>query len=258
MNKILIAGPCVGEASVQWVVDQAGAIAGQVAVANAGAATWYEWIFKCSFDKANRTSGRAYRGLGLDATLDALQQVKSIFGCRATTDIHEAWQASEVCPVVDVIQIPAMLMRQTDLIWAASRMASVNIKISTTANADVIEAAVDKANGVGDVMLTYRGTSYGDRLVFEPERMLDVPVHHRYGTAGLPCLLDITHIARDEERDPAAAWADMTWLAATCGAALGVGGFFLECHPNPPAAESDSNTQIRIDSLADLLGGLPW
>lgn len=253
MAKILVCGPCVGEFSEQWIVDQAGAIRDQLSdLKNLDA----EWVFKCSFDKANRTSGLSYRGLGLDATLRALAQVRDLFGCRVTTDIHEVWQAHEMQDVVDVIQIPAMLMRQTDLIRAAARNAmTVNIKISPTA--DELDHVLDKAAGAGWVWLTYRGTAYGERLVFEPGRLLEMALDRESGGRAL-AILDITHTARDAYRDPEQPWADLTWAAARCGAALGVDGLFLECHPDPAAAMSDSHTQVEIGRMGELLGDLPW
>lgn len=249
MSKILIAGPCVGEHSEQWIVDQAGAIAEQLQQLDAE----YDWVFKCSFDKANRTRGDAYRGLGLDVTLRALQRVKELFGCMVTTDIHEVHQAHELHGVVDVIQIPAMLSRQTDLIRAASHNARVvNIKCMTSASAEAMEEAAHKVdNATSQPWLTYRGTGYGSRVTFDLAHLLALLESDR------PTLVDVTHIAKDFG-SPHFAISELTSAAAFCAAALDIDGLFIECHPDPDAALSDSRTQVPTELLAHLLEGLPW
>lgn len=247
--KILIVGPCVGENSEQWIVDQAGAICEQLEKVPGQ----FSWAFKCSFDKANRTRGDSYRGLGLDVTLRAFERVRALYGCRVTTDIHEAWQARELQGIVDIIQIPAMLCRQTDLLLAAGDNAAVvNIKCGASESVDAMLAAAEKASA--ETILTYRGTAFGDRLVFLPERLEELSSAH----AG-PVLLDVTHIARDERDIPDwRPWNPMSMVAALCGAALDVDGLFLECHPNPSKALSDGRMQIKTEHLADFLGALQW
>jgi 2-dehydro-3-deoxyphosphooctonate aldolase (KDO 8-P synthase) len=241
---ILIAGPCVGEQSEQWIVDNAGAIVEQIADH-----LDVSLIFKCSFDKANRTSGGSYRGLGLEMTLRALDRVKSEFGIMVTTDIHEPYQAREVASVVDIIQIPAMLCRQTDLILAAAtRENVVNIKCGTGASAEEMEEAAAKVDS--HAFLTYRGTAIANRVFFLPEQLLaQQEINHRRTV-----LLDVTHIARDATREPDDNWNPMSLIAAQCGLAMSVDGLFMECHPEPNRALSDRNTQIRTRSLATFLG----
>lgn len=245
MNKILIAGPCVGEHSEQWIVDQAGAISAQLEEVDRE----YDWVFKCSFDKANRTHGNSYRGLGLDVTLRALERVKKLFGCMVTTDIHEVYQAHELRGVVDVIQIPAMLSRQTDLIRAAANNAHVvNIKCMTSGSPQAMELAAHKITG--QPWLTYRGTAYGSTLTFDLGHLLDILEADR------TTIVDVTHIAQN--RFDMVAPNEMTNSAALCAAALGVDGLFMECHSSPEEALSDSGTQLPIQLLAGLLEGLPW
>lgn len=254
--KILIAGPCVGEHSKAWIVDQAALIDNQLLSLDNTCA--YDWVFKCSFDKANRTGGGSYRGLGLETTLDALQSVKEIFGCRVTTDIHEVWQANEVASVVDIIQIPAMLSRQTDLIRAASRnTAIVNIKCMTSASVEEMGAATEKVSALnGMPWLTYRGTAFGDELVFDPSRLWRLGVHAL-------AIADVTHSARNRSLkrsdvgEPFGARGS-TLVNARVAAALDVAGLFIECHPEPSKALSDAETQIKTSHLAELLEGLQW
>lgn len=245
MKKILIAGPCVHEESVQWLVDQAGAIFDAACAAGYG---HQNFIFKCSFDKANRTELVSYRGLGLDKTLEAFALIQKVYDIRVTTDIHEVWQAHEVAPVVDVIQIPAMLSRQTDLITAAARKGVVNIKVGTNMTADQAEAALHKANvhngGNGATWLTYRGTAFGSELVFDPNRLWDL-----MGRTTL-VLADVTHSAVNAKHG--------RLVNARVAAALGIDGLFIECHPNPEKALSDSATQLAIRNLGPLLEGLTW
>lgn len=250
MSKILIAGPCVSENSEQWIVDQAGAIVDQLAQLPGQ----FSWAFKCSFDKANRTKADSYRGLGLDVTLRAFERIRGLFGCRVTTDIHEVWQADKLNGIVDIIQIPAMLCRQTDLIVAAAEHAEVvNIKCGPAESTAAMIAATNKTIAAA-TMLTYRGTAIGASLVFLPEKLEDLSSEHRG-----PVLLDVTHIARDEREIPDwRPWNPMSMVAALCGAALDVDGLFLECHPNPAKALSDGRTQIKTEHLADFLGALQW
>lgn len=249
MKKILIAGPCVGEHSAQWIVDQAGAIAEQVKPFE----DRYEWIFKTSFDKANRTERDSYRGLGIDQTLEAFVEIKKRFGCRVTTDIHETGQEWDLDDVVDVIQIPAMLSRQTDLIEAACvpdlHNVEVNIKVGTNMRVEAAAAAVDKAAAHGkSAWLTYRGTAFGDELVFDPNKLWRLAGHCR------TLIADVTHSAATAAHVGAARLVN-----ARVAAALGVvDGLFLECHSDPATALSDSGTQFRIGALGRFLEGLEW
>lgn len=240
MTKILIAGPCVGENSEQWIVDQAGAINDALAFT-----TGYDWVFKCSFDKANRTDGESYRGLGLDITLRALVRVKELFGCRVTTDAHEVWQANELSPVVDIIQIPAMLSRQTDLIHAAARKGAVNIKVGTNMTVEQAHAAADKAADINDgqVWLTYRGTAFGDEVVFDPWKLAEIGEE-------VDVIADVTHSTSTRPGSQ--------FLNARVAAAAGADGLFIECHENPSEAKSDRSTQLGISELGALLESLQW
>ncbi len=241
MTKILIAGPCVSEQSTQWVVDQAGAIAEVLGPYR----HLYDWVFKTSFDKANRTEANSFRGLGMDKTLEAFVRIKKLYGCRVTTDIHEVHQAHEVAPVVDIIQIPAMLSRQTDLITAAARKGAVNIKVGQSMNVVQALSARDKASKIndGETWLTYRGTAFGNELLFDPYRLAEL-------TSAGTTIADVTHssIGRFGSQQ----------VNARVAASLDVDGLFLECHPRPAVAQSDSATQIAIRFLPELLEDLTW
>lgn len=234
-NKILIAGPCAHEHSVDWLVEQAHAVREQ---------TPSDWvlIFKTSFDKANRTELRSFRGLGLEHTLKAFSEIKHRFGCLVTTDIHEAWQAKELAPIVDVIQIPALLSRQTDLLLAAANNAAVvNIKTATGMSPEKAGEAVNKVKSHGtQSWLTYRGTGYGFELVFNPRVLWKLGSH-------APVIADITHPAT--QRTDTLVYGKVAW-------ALDVDGLFIECHPDPDNALSDAATQVRISNLRKLIEGV--
>jgi 2-dehydro-3-deoxyphosphooctonate aldolase (KDO 8-P synthase) len=237
MSKILIAGPCVHEQSVQWLVDQAGAIHDALFPQRD-----ITWIFKCSFDKANRTSIGSFRGLGLDKTLEAFREIKKLFGCLVTTDVHECWQITELGSTVDVIQIPAMLSRQTDLIQDAAKATQVNIKVGTNMTYEQAMNALVKSRHLKP-WLTYRGTAYGRELVFDPLRLWELMPH-------TITIADVTHST--------AGHPGAQLIYARVAAALDVDGLFIECHPNPKKALSDGEMQLPIARLNELLEGLTW
>lgn len=241
--KTIIAGPCVHEHSVQWLVDQAHAIKEQIPP------NW-RWVFKCSFDKANRTRHDSFRGIGLDKTLEAFERIrKQIPGIKITTDIHEPWQAAYVAPIVDVIQIPAALSRQTDLIKSAACVAPiVNLKCGVSTSPDKMGQAAKKVRLVGSTpWLTYRGTAFGDELVMDPMRVWNLT---GYG----PVIVDITHLRQkpggvdtDGERD-----GHLVYGRVAMSFDL-VDGLFAECHPEPSKALSDASVQIPIRRLRQTL-----
>jgi 2-dehydro-3-deoxyphosphooctonate aldolase (KDO 8-P synthase) len=244
--KTIICGPCVGEYSRDWIVEQADAIAEQMP-------KHVQWVFKCSFDKSNRTRYESYRGLGLEQTLAAFEIIKKRSGntCSVTTDIHESWQAAEVAPVVDIIQIPAMLCRQLDLVRAASKLAPcVNIKCGTNVSAEKMGAVVRNARAFGarNVWLTYRGSSYGDRLVFDPMQLWRLAQY-------APVIADITHSAQDGSGVETLGDRTATYVYGLTAMAQDVDGLFIEAHENPEKAKSDAATQVKISQLGDLLRG---
>lgn len=245
----LIAGPCVVESDdvMLRVAD---------ALATAGARHGLAVCFKASWDKANRARGDAPRGPGMEEGLRALERVRTATGLALLTDIHEAGHAAPVAEVVDVLQIPAFLCRQTDLLVAAGRTGKpVNIKKGQWMAAEAMAGAVAKvrSGGSGEVALTERGTffGYGDLVVDcrNFARMRDA--------CGVPVLHDATHsVQQPGQASGGASGGLREFIPALLGAAAAAGadGFFLETHPDPAQALSDAATQWPLDRLDALLG----
>lgn len=211
-------------------------------------------IFKMSFDKANRTSGRSPRGAGMDATLRAFQAVKQQFGLKTITDIHEPYQAPHVAHVVDILQIPALLCRQTDLIEAAARTGrSVNIKKGQFLSPGDIVFAVNKAReaGANDVLVTERGTTfgYGDLVV----DMRSMPI---MGSSGADSVIyDATHSLQSPGSLHGSTGGERAFMVPLAQAAIAAGadGIFLETHQDPDNAPSDGSVMLPVDRLYDFL-----
>jgi 2-dehydro-3-deoxyphosphooctonate aldolase (KDO 8-P synthase) len=211
------------------------------------------YVFKASFDKANRTSLSSFRGPGLDGGLRTLARVKTEVGVPVLTDIHSAEQAVPAAAVVDVLQIPAFLCRQTDLLVAAAQTgAVVNIKKGQFLSPAEMRYPLEKVRGAGgtQVLLTERGTSFGynnlvvDMRTFPQLRALDAPV-----------VYDVTHSlqlpgAGDGRTSGQAAYIE---TMATAGVAAGVDGVFMEVHEDPARARSDAENALRLDLLPALL-----
>jgi 2-dehydro-3-deoxyphosphooctonate aldolase (KDO 8-P synthase) len=245
----LIAGPCVVEDR-----DTMLRIAGTMAELTARLGLAY--IFKASFLKANRTSGRSPAGPGLEEGLASLRLVKETFGLPVCTDIHESSQASPVSEVADILQIPAFLCRQTALIQAAAATGRVlNIKKGQFMDPRLMAAAVDKARAAGGsrIMLTERGSffGYGDLVVdFRSVRVMA-------GT-GCPVIFDVTHSlqAPGGAGDSSGGHREFAGLLARVAVAAGVDGLFLEVHPDPERALSDRLTTLSLDRVGELLPSL--
>jgi len=242
----LIAGPCVIESE-----SHAAEIAGQLA--DITARVGVPFIFKASFDKANRTSGRSYRGPGLKEGLRVLAAVKARYDIPLLTDIHEADQADAAADVVDVLQIPAFLSRQTDLIVAAARTGRVvNIKKGQFLSPDDVRHAVAKVVEAGNsrVIVTERGTSFGyNNLIVD---MRAFPIMR---SQGFPVVFDVTHSLQlpGGGDGVTAGLAQYIEPLASAGAAAGVDGVFLEVHEEPARARSDAQNALRLDRLEPLL-----
>jgi len=244
-TPFFFAGPCVIE-SPEFALDVAVTIreiAGRLGV---------RVIFKASFDKANRSSVRSFRGPGLEAGLEALAAVKQETGLAVLTDVHEPGQVSRVAEVADVLQVPAFLCRQTDLLVACGESgASVNIKKGQFMAPEDMKNAVDKVRSTGNdrVTLTERGVSFGyHNLVVD---MRSLPIMRRFA----PVVFDATHSLQlpgglGHATGGAREFHPYLTRAAT---AVGVDGIFVEVHPDPPSALSDAATQIdpsEFESLA--------
>jgi 2-dehydro-3-deoxyphosphooctonate aldolase (KDO 8-P synthase) len=210
-------------------------------------------VFKASFDKANRSSRHSFRGVGLDEGLRILEQVKATSGLPVTTDVHEPGQAKLVAEVAELLQIPAFLSRQTDLVKACAETGlPLNIKKGQFMAPDDVAHAVDKARsfGAGGVMVTERGASFGYHDLIVDMRglvvMRDVA----------PVCLDATHAVQHPGAGEAASSGDRRFVAplARAAVALGIDALFIETHPNPEDAPCDGACQIRLPELDALLG----
>ncbi|MGQ9524930.1 MAG: 3-deoxy-8-phosphooctulonate synthase [Armatimonadota bacterium] len=242
----VIAGPCVLEG---WEVVSSTAASLRQISERLGVGI----VFKASFDKANRTSLHSYRGPGIDEGLQMLSQVRAQFGLPVLTDIHEAWQAERAAEVVDIIQIPAFLCRQTDMLIAAGRTGRpVNIKKGQFLSPWDIRHAVEKVASTGNerILLTERGTSFGYQNLVVDFRSLPV-----MREAGCPVIFDATH-SLQLPGGAGTATGGMREFAphlirAAC--AVGVDGLFMEVHPNPDLALSDATTVLPIGQVEALL-----
>jgi 2-dehydro-3-deoxyphosphooctonate aldolase (KDO 8-P synthase) len=246
---VLIAGPCVIE-------SQSHALEVGRAVASMARRARVPYIFKASFDKANRTSLSSFRGPGLDLGLAALDQIRRELRVPILTDIHEPAQAGPVAEVADVLQIPAFLSRQTDLIVAAARTGrAVNIKKGQfLAPLDVRHAVAKvRASGNQRVFVTERGVSFGyNNLV------VDMRAFPLMRGLGVPVVFDVTHSLQlpGGGDGVTAGQAEFIEPMASAGVAAGLDGVFLEVHDNPPAAQSDAQNALRLDLLPALLDRL--
>jgi 2-dehydro-3-deoxyphosphooctonate aldolase (KDO 8-P synthase) len=210
-------------------------------------------VFKASFDKANRTRVDAYRGPGLDAGLDMLAAVKRATGLPLLTDVHEPGQAERVAGIVDCLQIPAFLCRQTDLLAACGATGlPVNLKKGQFVAAPDLHHAVDKLRhfGASDVLVTERGTSFGyNDLIVDMRSLIEI---RRYA----PVCFDATHAVQFPGRSDGASGGDRRFVAplARAAVAVGIDALFIEIHPDPDRAPVDGPSQIVPDALDTLLG----
>ena len=242
----LIAGPCVIESEAHALM-MAGAIAEIARRVNV------PYIFKASFDKANRTSGRSFRGPGVVEGLRVLAAIKAKFGLPILTDIHEPAQAAAAADVVDVLQIPAFLCRQTDLLVAAAKTGrAVNIKKGQFLAPDDMRHAVAKVVDAGNpnVFVTERGTTFGYHNL-----VVDMRAFPMMRETGVPVVFDVTHSLQlpGGGDGVTAGQAEYIETLASAGVAAGVDGVFVEVHDNPPAAKSDAQNALRLDLLEPLL-----
>lgn len=213
------------------------------------------YVFKASFDKANRSSIHSYRGVGLDKGMEILAAVKQAFGVPVLTDVHEPWQCEAVAEVCDVLQLPAFLARQTDLVVAMAKTGRViNIKKPQFLSPSQMKNIVDKFQeaGNGQVILCERGSNFGyDNLVVD---MLGFGVMKK-SCGDLPLIFDVTHALQQREAGAAASGGRRAQVLdlALAGMATGLAGLFLESHPNPDQAKCDGPSALPLDKLEDFL-----
>ena len=246
MNPIFIAGPCVIESAELLDI-----VAQELVHINKELGT--EIIFKASFDKANRTSLSSFRGPGMERGLQMLGDVKSKYGLKILTDIHESYQAEAVGEVCDVLQIPAFLCRQTDLLVAAAKTGKVvNIKKAQFLSGKDMRYPVEKAreSGAGEVWLTERGNSFGyNNLVVDfrniPDMLEIVP----------RVIMDCTHSVQRPGGADGKTGGDRRFVPAMAKAAkaFGATGFFFEVHPTPDQGLSDAANMLELSKLKKLV-----
>lgn len=246
MKSTYIAGPCVIESA-----ELLDTVAAKLVDINKSLGT--DIIFKASFDKANRTSISSFRGPGIDKGLQMLSDVKEKYGLRLLTDIHEAWQAQPVGEVVDVIQIPAFLCRQTDLLVSAARTGkTVNIKKAQFLSGRDMRYPVEKARDAGaqEVWLTERGNMLGyNNLVVDfrniPDMLEIVPT----------VVMDCTHSVQRPGGADGKTGGDRRFVPqmALAAKAFGATGFFFEVHPDPDKGLSDAANMLELKNLEALI-----
>ena len=216
------------------------------------------YVFKASFDKANRSSIHSYRGPGLEEGMRIFQDVKAAFGVPVITDVHEPWQAQQVAEVVDVLQLPAFLARQTDLVVALAKTGKViNIKKPQFLSPGQMANIVEKFNEAGNdqLILCDRGTCLGyDNLVVD---MLGFGVMKKTCN-DLPIIFDVTHALQQRDPGGAASGGRRQQVAdlARAGLAVGIAGLFLEAHPDPDNARCDGPSALPLDQLEPFLAQL--
>ena len=242
----LIAGPCVIESS-DHAMELATAV--QIAAKKYG----MPFIFKASFDKANRTSMSSFRGPGLTRGLEILSSIKEKLGCPLLTDIHEPKHAEPAAEIVDVLQIPAFLSRQTDLIVAAANTGRpINIKKGQFLSPLDVGHAINKVISVNNhqVLVTERGTSFGyNNLV------VDMRAFPQLKSFGYPVIYDVTHSLQLPGGTTGVTGGQPEFITplASAGVAAGVNGVFLEVHEHPAHAKSDGQNALPLDQLEALL-----
>ncbi|MDP8986713.1 MAG: 3-deoxy-8-phosphooctulonate synthase [Pseudomonadota bacterium] len=245
----LIAGPCVIE-SEALVIDVAGRLRDMTALLG------IPFIFKASFDKANRSSAKSFRGPGIDAGLKALQRVRQQIGVPVLTDVHEDTPLADVAAVVDVLQTPAFLCRQTNFILnVASQNKPVNIKKGQFLSPWEMQNVVDKARSTGnrDILVCERGFSFGYNNLVSDMRSLAV-----MRATGCPVVFDATHSVQlpGGRGDASGGQREFVPVLARAAIAAGVAGIFMETHPNPAQALSDGPNAWPLDRMASLLSTL--
>ncbi len=245
----LIAGPCALE-------SRAHALEMASALKQVTAALAIPFIFKPSFDKANRTSAKGARGIGLDQALPIFAEIRESLGVPVLTDVHEAGQCARVAEVVDVLQIPAFLCRQTDLLVAAAAAGrAVNVKKGQFLAPWDMAPVVGKITGAGnlDVLVTERGASFGYNTLVSDMRALPV-----LARTGAPVIFDATHSVQQPGGQGTSSGGEREYVPvlARAAVAVGVAGVFIETHQDPDRAPSDGPNMMHLRAMPQLLANL--
>lgn len=245
-NFFLIAGPCVVESEelVMEVADKVYSICKKLGI---------PYVFKASYRKANRTSGASFSGLGDDLALGMINHVKKKYSLPATTDIHAKEEAVLAAQHVDILQIPAFLCRQTDLLETAAKTGKiVNVKKGQFVSGEAMKFAVDKIRKAGNdkIILTERGTTFGYQDLVVDYRNIPIMQSH-----GVPVVMDCTHSLQQPNQSGGITGGNPQMIETIAKAAIasGADGLFIETHPNPSIAKSDGANMLKLDLLESLL-----
>jgi 2-dehydro-3-deoxyphosphooctonate aldolase (KDO 8-P synthase) len=245
-NFFLLAGPCVVESEelIMEVAEKVAASCKKLGI---------PYIFKASYRKANRTSASSFTGLGDDKALEMLANVKKKFSLPIVTDIHAPEEAKKAAQVVDVLQIPAFLCRQSDLLAAAGETGKiVNVKKGQFISGEAMKFAVEKIWKTGNdkVMLTERGNTFGYQDLVVDYRNIPAMQAH-----GVPVIMDVTHSLQQPNQSSGVTGGNPRLIGTIAKAAIaaGVDGLFIETHPDPSKAKSDGANMLQLDLLEDLL-----
>ena len=242
----LIAGPCVveSEENVMEVADKVSSICKKLGI---------PYIFKASYRKANRTSATSFTGLGDEKALGIIQKAAQKYSLPSTTDIHAHEEAAMAARYVDILQIPAFLCRQTDLLIAAANTGKiVNVKKGQFVSGGSMKFAVEKIKMAGNdkVMLTERGNSFGYQDMVVDYRNIPIMKAH-----GVPVVMDCTHSLQQPNQTSGVTGGNPELIGTIAKAAIATGadGLFIETHPNPAVAKSDGANMLHLDKLEELL-----
>lgn len=248
-NFFLIAGPCVVESEeiVLEIADKVSSICKNLAI---------PYVFKASYRKANRTSANSFTGIGDDTGLALIKRVGDLYQLPTTSDIHAHEEAAMAAPFIDILQIPAFLCRQTDLLSAAAETGKiVNVKKGQFLSGPSMKFAVDKIKKAGNeqIMLTERGNSFGYTDLVVDYR--NIPWMQEHQT---PVIMDCTHALQQPNQSSGITGGNPQLIGTIAKAAIATGanGLFIETHPNPAVAKSDGANMLRLDLLEPLLAQL--
>ena len=245
-NFFLLAGPCVVESEelISEVAEKVAGICQKLGI---------PYVFKSSYRKANRTSASSFTGLGDEVALQMLKRTAEKFNLPVVTDIHSPEEAAMAADFVDILQIPAFLCRQTDLLVAAAKTGKIiNVKKGQFVSGEAMKFAVEKITNAGNdkVMLTERGTTFGYQDLVVDYRNIPAMQAH-----GVPVVMDVTHSLQQPNQTSGVTGGNPQLIGTIAKAAIAAGadGLFIETHPNPSVAKSDGANMLKLDLLENLL-----